>query len=337
VVGSGPYAVERVQLPAVVEVAVSEHWDGPRPEIAEVHYQAVGRAETRALMAESGQADVTFGMDPVALQRVERASGVEVSSVTLPRTIQLKVNADHELLGDVAVRRALSLALDRESMATAVLRDPEMAATQLFPPSMEGWHQAGIEPLDHDPDAAADLLADAGWEPGSDGVLVRDGERFAVTLRTFPDRPELPPMATAIQAALAEVGIEVDVRVGNSSEIPAGHEDGSLELALYSRNFALVPDPLVTLHEDFGPDGADWGAMGWSDPDLVELLDEMAVDTEAAADPGARQQVAELLQEELPVVPVAWYRQSVVVADGLDGLVLDPLERSWLLSDVSWR
>lgn len=336
VVGSGPYRVKHVEQPARIELTAFEQWQGQKPAITEVSYQAVGRSESRALMAESGQSDVTFGMDPTSLQRLKQTGKLDIVDVTLPRTILLKVNAGHDILGDVRVRRALSLALDRDSMATALLRDPEMAATQLFPPSLPEWHQESVTPLTHDAAGAKALLADAGWSYGSDGMLERDGKKFSVTLRTFPDRPELPILATAMQAKLKELGITLNVQVGNSSEIPAGHQDGTLELALYARNYALVPDALVTLADDFGPDGADYGAMGWNSPVLTSALNTMAsgIDTDGLAE--GRRHVTDVLQSELPVIPVAWYRQSAVVSKAVDGLVLDPLERSWRLSDLAW-
>jgi peptide/nickel transport system substrate-binding protein len=336
VVGSGPYKVTRLEQPATIELAAFDQWQDEKPAITEVHYQAVGRAESRALMAESGQADVTFGMDPTSLQRIRQTGTLDIEAVTLPRTILMKANAGHGILGDAAVRQALSLALDREAMATALLRDPEMAATQLFPPSLPDWHQDNATPLTHKPDEAKKLLAGAGWVPGPDGILERDGKKFSVSLRTFPDRPELPLLAAAIQAKLKDVGIAVDVKVGNSSEIPAGHQDGSLELALYSRNYALVPDALVTLADDFKPGGADYGAMGWNDAELTATLAAMAT----GADPGSlaedRRTVTDILHRELPVIPVAWYRQSAVVSDRVEGLDLDPLERSWRLSGLTW-
>lgn len=336
VVGSGPYEVTRLEQPATIELAVSEQWQDEKPAISEVHYQAVGRAESRALMAESGQADVTFGMDPTSLQRIKQAGTLDIAAVTLPRTILLKTNAGHEYLSDIRVRQALSLALDREAMATALLRDPEMAATQLFPPSLPEWHQDDVTPLAHDAEEARKLLAEAGWVPGTDGTLEREGKKFSVSLRTFPDRPELPLLATAIQAELKEVGIALDVKIGNSSEIPAGHKDGSLELALYSRNYALVPDALVTLTDDFRPEGADYGAMGWTNAELTSALKAMATGTDAGSGEENRRTVTEILHDELPVIPVAWYRQSAVVSDRVEGLELDPLERSWRLTDLTW-
>jgi peptide/nickel transport system substrate-binding protein len=230
----------------------------------------------------------------------------------------------------------LSLALDREAMATALLRDPEMAATQLFPPTLQQWHQDDLAPLEHDADEARELLTQAGWVAGPDGTRSRDGKPLTLTLRTYPDRAELPVIATAVQAALQDVGIPVKVAVGNSSEISAGHENGTLELGLFARNFSLVPDPLVTLLGDYDADGGEYGAQGWSNATLIDSLADLADGSAEGDGAQARNQVAQVLQDELPVIPIAWYRQSAVVNDSVEGVVLDPLERSFRLSDVRW-
>ncbi|KTT07896.1 ABC transporter substrate-binding protein, partial [Pseudacidovorax intermedius] len=57
IVGSGPYRVLALAPPQAVEAGAFEGYDGPRPAIERVRYLAAGRAETRALMAQAGQAD----------------------------------------------------------------------------------------------------------------------------------------------------------------------------------------------------------------------------------------------------------------------------------------
>ncbi len=337
VIGSGPYRITRLQQPQRIETVRFDGWQGARPAIEEVSYLTVGRAESRTLMAESGQADIAWGLDPVSIRRLQQASRVSIASVTLPRTIQLKLNGADPRLSDPVVRRALSLAIDRRGMAAALLRDPEMAATQLFPPTLGEWHQLGLTPLAYDVKAARAAFAAAGWQPGEDGVLRKGEERFTLTLRTFPDRPELPLLATALQAQWKAVGVDLKVAVGNSSEIPAGHQDGSLQLGLYARNYALVPDPLVTLLGDLTPAGADWGVMNWHSPAMTQTLTRLATQalspTDAAA---ARREIATTLQQELPLLPIAWYRQSAAVSRGLEGFELDPLERSYGLDKLTW-
>ncbi|GAB3258491.1 ABC transporter substrate-binding protein [Nocardioides dilutus] len=333
VIGTGPYEVEDVELPGSISTTSSPQWRGETPDVEHVTFQAVGRAESRALMAVSDQADVVFGLEPAGRERVEGADGVRMESSLQPRTILLKLNAGHPVLGDVRVRRALSLALDRESMAEAVLREKELAATQLLPPSLTAWHP-DLEPHVQDQGEARDLLTDAGWAPGADGILERDGKRLALELITYPDRPELPALATAIQAALAEIGVRIDVEVTNSSEIPAGQADGSLELALIAKHFALVSDPLVDIAAVFAPEGNDWGVMNWQDPAVEIAIDALLAGASDSDASGHRETIVRTAHEQLPLIPVAWYRMNAAVSERVEGFVMDPLETTWRLTGL---
>lgn len=336
VVGSGPYRVVAFDPPYRMELAIAPTWDGPRPGFERVVYSVVPRAETRVLIAESGQADVVYALAPAGLARAARVPTLAVRTALTPRTVIVKVNAGHRWLADARARRAIALAIDRGGIARGLLRAPDLAATQLFPPTLADWHVPGLAPLAFDPGEARALLAALGWRPGPDGILAREGEVFRVTLRTFPDRPELPLIATAIQEQLRQVGIAVRVAIGNSSSVPEAHRNGSLELALAARNYAIVPDPAGTIAQDFGPRGGDWGAMNWSSPALVDALAAL-VGTPDAADArraALRGEIARILQSELPVIPVAWHRQSVAFAAPVVRGTLDPLERSYRIPQM---
>ncbi|MCG6111256.1 MAG: ABC transporter substrate-binding protein [Paracoccus sp.] len=331
VIGTGPYRLTNMQEPLRLEAERFDGYWGQPARVAQVTYQAVGRAETRALLAESGDADYVFNLDPASVARLSGVAGVEVLSVPVPRSLLVKVNAGHPALSDPQARRALSLAIDRQGLAQAILRYPT-GADQLFPPSVADWHVEGLEPLAHDPEAARAILADLGWQPGPDGILTRDGERFALTLTTYPDRPELPLSAAVIQQMLAQIGVEVTIDSTNSSEIPVRHADGTLDLALLARNFALVPDPIGTILTDYAP-GGDWGAMGWRNDAFTALIRDLAA---GQGGQDQRDQAMAMLQADLPVIPVAWYQQTAAVSTGVSGAVIDPFERTIGLSQMDW-
>lgn len=336
VIGTGPYRVATLEAPQRLVVERFDGWRGPAPAIARARYLAAGRGETRALLAESGDADLVFTLDPASRARLSRNAALDVRSLPIPRTVVLKVNAGHPLLGDVRARRALDRAIDRAGIAAAILRTPDAAAGQLFPPSLGAWHLPGLTMPQRDVAAARALLAELGWAAGPDGVLTRDGARFSLTLRTFPDRPELPLIAAALQDQLRAVGIELHVAVGNSSEIPAGHRDGTLEVALLARNFGLIPDPLGTVLQDFGPEGGDWGAMGWRDDEMVAILDDLMKPLSPEAATALRARAATILHEALPVIPIAWYQHTAAVSGALAGVTIDPFERTYAVSGMRW-
>jgi peptide/nickel transport system substrate-binding protein len=335
-IGTGPFHVTEFTPPQSISLARNDAYWGAAPKLETATYLAAGRAETRALLAESGDADIVFTLDPSGYAHLQHVETIETTAVPIPRVVTLKVNAGHAFFNDARARQALSLAIPRAGIAKAITRFPEAAAGQLFPPALNDWHSDDLPPLATDLDQAAALLAELGWTKGDDGILTRDGERFSITLRTFPDRPELPLIAAALQDTWREIGIELDVAVANYSQIPAGHQDGSLHVALYARNYGLTPDPIGSVLQDFGAGGGDWGAMGWDNAQAAEALNIIASTSDAQLRAENIAKVAGILHQELPVIPVVWYQHTVSVAKGLQDVVIDPLQRSYGLSSMYW-
>lgn len=329
--GTGPFKITDLQAPMSLKAERFEGYWGEKARLTKVSYSAVGRAETRALMAESGDADFVFNLDPASVRRLSNVDEVQVHSVSIPRVLLLKVNASHPFFDTPAARRALSLAIDRAGLAKAVLRYPA-AANQMFPPAMGQWHRAGNAALPFDPEASKAALAAEGWKAGSDGILEKDGKRFEVELLTYPDRPELPLVAAVLEQMFADVGIKVVINSTNFSEIPSKHTAGTLQLALFARNFGLVPDPVGTLLQDYAPTG-DWGAMGWESAELTQLVRKISGGSGTDED---RVRVSAILHEEMPVVPIAWYQQTAAVAKGVTGAAIDPFERSFGLRNMAF-
>lgn len=335
VIGTGPFELTRFQPPQQLEVKRFAHYWGPQPAITAARYLSAGRAETRAVLAESGDADYVFNLDPASRARLAQRPQLKLLSVSVPRTVLLKLNAAHPALQQVEARQAISLAIQRDALARAVLRYPA-SATQMFPPSVPDWHNPQLPALAWQPAEAKKKLAALGWTAGADGILTREGQRFALTLTTYPDRPELPLIAMVIQQQLRSIGIDVTLNSTNSSEIPLKHHNNTLDMALFARNFALTPDPLGTLMQDYPATGGDWGAMNWHNAAFTAALDKLTQPDVQDAN-ALRQQVTAILQAELPVIPVAWYQQTVAVARGLQIPGVDPFERHFGLREMQWE
>ncbi|GAA4893627.1 ABC transporter substrate-binding protein [Ferrimonas pelagia] len=334
-IGSGPYQIHAVKPPhKLVTRRFGDYW-GPKAEIEYARYLTGHRAESRALQAQSNQADLIYTLDPASLEMLGRLQQVEIASESIPRTAMIKLNNGHPMLDTPEVRQAISLALDRTGMAEHVVRVPGSEAYQLFPPSLAAWHLAQPPQQQRDLAKAKALLADQGWQADDEGLLWRDGVPFALPLVTYADRPELTVIATAIQAQLREVGIQLTVVVDNSSAIPAGHHDGSLAMALVARNYGVIADPLaVMLDDNASHHGSDWGHMNWSDPALNALLDTMTQSRDADEYHALAQQAALHYAEAMPVIPVVFYTQQIAIAQRLDNFQFDPFELNYRLSEM---
>ena len=147
VIATGPYRVTEFSPPIGMKVEAFDGYWGDKAVVAQATYKGVSRAETRALMAESGDADITLSLDPASFTRLQGADGLTVEAAAIPRVLMLKINGETY---DAATRKALSMAIDRAGIAKAVLRY-DTGATQMFPPGMAAWHDETLAPLAYDP------------------------------------------------------------------------------------------------------------------------------------------------------------------------------------------
>lgn len=335
-IGTGPFRVAAMDLPrGLVLVRNREYW-GEQPRFETLRYDAVGNAETRANIALAGDAELVMNIPATAVQRVERGGLMRVDRQVIPRVHNLLLNVALPQFADKRVRQALSLAIDRAAVAAGIMRNPALAATQYLPASLKAWRFTDLVPLRHDVAAGNALLDSAGWPRGADGIRTRDGERFAGTLRTFANRPELPIIATALQQQFRAVGFDLAVTVGDFSAIVEGQRDGTLQLGLTSRSVTIVPDPVSTLGADFctdmPPPGA--GQTNWRHAGIRSAMADYTASADEVTKSALRRIIAGNLQDELPVIPIVWYDQIIAVSNRLDGFVSDPFEQRLALERV---
>jgi len=338
-IASGPYQLVKFEDGERLEtVAVRRTADGG-PSVQRVIYQVVDDAETRARMVETGGAHIASTILPVTAVRLRTNSTLNVVSTPSLRLRYVMVNSSHQALGDRRVRHALSLSMDRVGAARAVLRDQSFAATQMFPPILPEWCLAGETKLPFDPERAERLLDEAGWHrnPAS-GMRERDGQRLSLELLTYAWRPELSPLSQIMQAQWRKIGIDTNVDIVNTERIVRRAREGTLELALFARNYFLVPHLVANLIDDFAPtsEANGWGAVGWHSEELTQALRQYSETTHEDVRSHLRSAILRILHDELPIIPHSWYESNLVHSKDVTGVTVDPFETSYRLSRVRW-
>ena len=164
--------------------------------------------------AMAGQADVAHTAASYADQVIDgyqllRVASVDNRGINLP-TVSPQERDDkpigNAVPSDAAVRRAINIGIDREEMIDNVLNGygtPAYSVCDKMP-----WYNPSAQ-VAYDPDAAKQLLEEAGWTQGSDGIREKDGVRAAFSVMYTPGDSVRQALAEDLANQLRELGIEV--------------------------------------------------------------------------------------------------------------------------------
>lgn len=299
---TGPFKVERFQPDkGLVVVRHREHW-GPPALVDRVEFIYIPDNNSRVLALQSGDIDISTFIAPESVTIVDGASNLRVAT-TAPLSLNfIYFNHRKEAWKDSRVRQAIASAIDREALVKAVMQGQGTAATGPFPPAMLRCNQLQGPPFD--PARARQLLGQAGYQDNDgDGFVERDGQTLTMTLLTYRQRPELPPMAEAIQASLKTVGIKVTVRL--AEQINAALTQADWDGGMYSNNMAATGDPYASLSRFFTTGGSA-NRGGYSNPSLDELILQLG----HASDRQERERFAcgasQIVVDEVAVMPLVY-------------------------------
>ncbi len=191
-VGTGPFVFEEwITNDHASATANAEYWGGA-PHLDEFIYKVVPDATAGVQQLRTGEIDWFSGIPGASVQDLEGADVETVVTETLSFTFY-GYNMDPEktpLFQEPAVRQALFYALDREAMIDAISEGYGTVAIGTMPILSWAYNPDGIEePYAYDPDRARELLDEAGWVEGSDGIREKDGERLAFTMHADAGSP----------------------------------------------------------------------------------------------------------------------------------------------------
>jgi peptide/nickel transport system substrate-binding protein len=299
---TGPFKVEWLRQDQ--ELAVVRHRDywGPPPSVGRALFMYIPDNNSRVLALQSGDIDLAVYIAPESVLIVRSASELAVVSAAPIALDFMYLNHRREPWKDVRVRQAIALAIDREALVKGVMQDQGAAAIGPYPPAFLRCAQLQRPPFD--PAKARQLLAQAGYQDSDgDGYVERAGQTLTMALLTYRQRPELPPMAEAIQGSLKTIGIKVQVRL--VEQINAALQQGDWDGGMYFNNMVTTGDPYWALSQFFITGGpANRG--GFSSP----RIDELARQLSQAMDRRSREELActasQAIVDEVAVVPLLY-------------------------------
>jgi peptide/nickel transport system substrate-binding protein len=324
-VGTGPFMLKEIVPDTYVLLEANpEYYRAGQPKVAELRYNVVPEASTRAAGMRTGNYHLIPDVDPATAQTLQGARGVTILGVQDLAYTLIGLNVSRAPFNDPRVREALNYALDRDEIVEAVYFGNAEPGGPLSPGLAE-WETPTTQfaCYAHDPAKARQLLAEAGYPNGFDAGLITFG-----TIQIVVDT------AQVVQAQLAEVGIRLDLNVAEFGAFVQAWSNSDFDTFVSLNGGSTDPDGY--LFRTFVTDGST-NVFKFSDPAVDELLQLGRTTTEMAD----RLNIYDHLQKRLactgPISHLAYGTLFSAVSDNVSGFQQLPTRGLRYLREVELR
>lgn len=292
-------------------VAHSDYWQGT-PALDRIEFVTFNQSDTRLIALQTGDVDIAVELSPQGAVVVGNDSSLDVRTAAPTGMLFMFVNHESPKMQDPLVRKAITLAVDRDAMASGVADGHAFPANSLFPPGfLSCQNTSGYA---YDPETARRLLAEAGYaDEDGDGIVEKDGKALELVLQTYPERPLLPPMLEAYQSMLKDIGVGANVQIVEWTLA----SQGGYDLFGYSNGTTTTGDPGWALNRHILT-GGDENRGNFSNAGVDELIGKLS----SASDPVQRQLFAcdalQAANDEVALVPVMFPTRLYGVSDSVN-------------------
>ncbi|MFD0354534.1 ABC transporter substrate-binding protein [Streptomyces sp. NPDC127110] len=289
-VGTGPYLLTGWSKGEKITFRANPHYWGGEPAVKKFTMAVVKDDDVRATRLRAGELDAAIlppnlarGFAQDKARKTFAAKTFDYRNVTLP--------THHPVTGDVAVRRALDIAVDRQAMVDKLLDDAGKAAYGPVPTDSR-WFTPGTE-RPYDLERAKQILDEAGWKTGGDGIRAKDGVRASFPLWYTSGDKIRQDHALAFASDAKKAGIEVKTEAGTWEVIEPRMKTDAV---LAGGGSPADPDfdQYQLLTSSLAGDGFNNMAQ-YANP----AVDRAVADGRTSGDPAARKAAYDTVQREL--------------------------------------
>lgn len=317
-VGTGPYTEITTFLDQSFTLGKNpNYWQPEKQKLEGVKMLAFAGNDGANLAAINGDVDWA----PQYIPNIEKsfiAKDPEHRAYWFPPTgsmINFQVNTTKAPFDDVQVRKALSMAIDRQQIVSVGMSGYTVPADCTgLSGSYEAWKDSSLKDscdwIKHDPAAAGKLLDEAGYPLGADGVrTLKDGTPFTFKFSVGSTSSDWVSVANVISQNLGDIGVKVEVDSPDWSAVVAGYETGDFDSGIVWTSNDPTPYQYYlnlmspTKVKPVGEQTFDNYARYGSDK-AQALLDQFAATSDEAEQHRIVNQLQAVYGEELPTIPL---------------------------------
>lgn len=331
-IGTGPYKFVGLRRGEYLQLEANEDYWGGAPEFKNARIRFISDPSARVAALISGEADVVKGLSVYDVEAVAKSDNAQIINRSGPRMWHIKLDVEREESSpgiegvdanpfvDERVRKAISLAINREELVEFGLQSFARPANQLSAPFVRG-HNPELPLLEYDPERAQQLLEEAGF---GDGFTVR-----------FDLESGWEIVGELVASYLKDIGITTEVNVLPSSVYRTTGSQYDTSMILGSWGATMVNtafDALIhSVEAEGGLGRANYGR--YSNEELDRLINDARTTFDPVAQLEKYQALQELAMEDMAIIPL--FHEGILVGAAAD-LEVDPwFNEHVMLSEVT--
>ncbi|HSN25220.1 MAG TPA: ABC transporter substrate-binding protein [Kofleriaceae bacterium] len=307
-VGAGPYVLRELTSQHAV-LDANPRYPTP-PKLPHVEIKFVRDDAARMLMMAGGSVDILQNTQPDLVDDIAKRPRVKLQAGPSVILTYMMLNNDDPVLKDHRVREAIALAIDRPTVVAAKFGGRAVLATGLLPP-LHWAYNPDVPHYTRDLARARQLLDEAGYKPGPDGIRLR------LTYKTS-SVPFRVGLARALASQLGDVGIAVEVRPFEFATFFADIKKGNYQLATMQTSEITEPDFYYNyfnserIPDRKDPDGGNRWRYRSAEVDRLTLAGRTELDRERRK--AIYAQVQRIVAEDVPIIPL-WHEDNVALSN----------------------
>jgi len=239
IIGSGPFVITAETIGTDITLEARDDYDWApaslehqgRAYLDTINLVVTPEDSVRIGALTSGQADYARYVQAFDEEQVESSGITLYAPQTRGVNNSLSIRFTNPLVSDVRVRQALVAGINREEIVETIFTDNYPVATSSLSSSALGYKDESAL-LTFDPEKARDLLDEAGWVEGSDGIREKDGVALSLDVYVAAPQPLSQQTLELASQQLADIGVQLNVKAADSGSYAADIKD-PLKTPLY--------------------------------------------------------------------------------------------------------
>jgi peptide/nickel transport system substrate-binding protein len=255
---------------------------------------------TRVIAFERGDIDILPGAPARDARRMMRDG--KFPFIQIPTTSGTYLGLNVKRITDVRVRRAIGHAVNTDEVARIALEGLAVPMLSPIAPTIWGyWDGIKQFALDHNPDKAKALLAEAGYRPGAGGAMMKDGRQLEFTVWTYARMTNVR-LAIVLQSQLRAAGIKMNIEQMEPATLLASTQRGEHDAILISYGW---PDADILFYFFHSSRLPTTNRVHYVNAQVDRLLEEGQTTVDVAKRLDVYKQLQRILLQEVPWVPLA--------------------------------